>query len=88
MRKSLKCESAVALMADLLDVWEVPVCASDLFKAYPEISKYTYAHALKQMVDSGLLYAAVDTHDRVYYTTMANRPVSAIQEYLCKGRLT
>jgi len=85
--KVSKCEGAVALMTSLLSTWKAPACAADLHKAHPQFSRYTYAHALKQMVDRGLLYAAVDTHDRVYYTPMANRPVSLIQELICKWRI-
>jgi len=87
MSKSLKCADAIALMTELIDSWKVPVCASSMAKEYPQFSKYTYAHALKQMVDSGLLYAVIDTYDRVYYTPRANHPVSLIQELICKGRL-
>jgi len=82
-----KCEGAVALMTSMLSAWGERVCASSMAKEYPQFSKYTYAHALKQMVDSGLLYSVIDTYDRVYYCPTANHPVSLIQELICKGRL-
>jgi len=88
MSKSLKCADAVALMTSMLSTWDAPVCASGMAKVYPQFSKYIYAHALKQMVTSGLLYAMIDTYDRVYYSPTANHPVSLIQELICKGKLT
>jgi len=82
-----KCEGAVALMTSMLSAWGERVCASSMAKEHPQFSKYTYANALKQMVDSGLLYSVIDTYDRVYYSPTDTRTVSLIQELICTGRI-
>lgn len=87
MSHSKVCAEAVALISDLLDVWEVPVCAADLYKAHPDISRYTYAHALKQMHDAGLLYSHAGVGDRMYYIAVGKRPMCPVQELICKGRI-
>jgi len=87
MSSSPKCAEVIERLVDLLDVWEVPVCAHDLHQACPSFSKYTCAHALKQMAEAEILYPSTDARDRdrVYYFPTAKRPVNLIQELLCKG---
>lgn len=87
MSISKECAQAIEYMTDLLDVWEVPVCAADLYKAHPGISRYTYAHALKQMQDASILYAQAGARDRTYYIPVGRRPMCPVQELICKGRI-
>ena len=86
-KKSARCAQAVEQLTELLDVWEVPVTVAELAAATPDVPTAVYTHALRRMCDAGLLYVTEGERDLMFYFPTAKRPMSAIQEFLCKGRL-
>ena len=85
MSTALKVAQAMDWLLELEPVWEVPVTAAMLYKAVPEMTKYTAVTALKTLAEAGVLYVC-DGRDVIYYQPTRLRPVCAVQEYLC-GRL-
>jgi hypothetical protein len=86
-KRSERCAQAVEQLTELLDVWEVPVTVAQLHAATPDVPTAVYTHALRRMCDVGLLYVTEGERDLMFYFPTTKRPLSAIQEFLCKGRL-
>ena len=87
MSHSIKCAQVTDWLLELIPVWEVPVTVAMLHEGIPEYSRPTITHALKYMTMDGLLYTEAQGKDQVFYFPVDKRPVCAIQEYLCKGRI-
>lgn len=87
MSSALKVAQVMDWMLELIPVWEVPVTAAMIREAIPDYSRPVITAALKQLASDGLLFVKPDSRDRMFYLPTTKRPVCAIQEYLCKGRL-
>jgi hypothetical protein len=86
-KKSARCAQVVEQLTERLSVWKVPVTVAELAAATPDIPPAVYTHALRRMCDSGLLYVTEGERDLMFYFPVSKRPMSAIQEFLCTGRV-
>ena len=86
MSTALKVAQIMEWLIELEPVWEVPVTAAMIYKAVPEITKYTAMTALKELTASEVLYATIVNGDVATYLPTRMRPACWAQEFLC-GRL-
>ena len=86
--KSARCAQVVEQLTAAIPAWEVPVTVAELASATPDVPTAVYTHALRRMCDAGLLYVTEGERDLMFYFPTAKRPMSAIQEFLCKVRLS
>jgi hypothetical protein len=74
-------------LLEAVSVWEVPVTTAMLHAAHPAIPKRVYVHALRQLVEAGVLYTTPGGNDQAIYFPVCKRPVCDLQMFLCKGRI-
>lgn len=85
--KSARCAQVVEQLTAAIPTWVTPATAAQLRAATPDVPTAVYTHALRRMCDEGLLYVTEGERDLMFYFPTTKRPLSAIQEFLCKGRL-
>ena len=86
-KKSARCAKVVEQLTAAIPTWVTPATAAQLRAATPDVPTAVYTHALRRMCDVGLLYVTEGERDLMFYFPTTKRPMSAIQEFLCKGRL-
>ena len=68
-------------LIELEPVWEIPVTATMIHKAMPEIGKHVAARTLEKLSEACVLYVCDGWWDELYYLPTRLSQVRAVQKY-------